>query len=104
MSKKRGGGHLVIASASDIKTTVLTSIGGRSQIKQSITGNRGGTQGHDVTQPVAPFSQNRQTGIEEEKETLKSKSAGIKMESRTRNINSVSYSFVLSKFNLNLFH
>jgi hypothetical protein len=98
MAKKKI--RVVIASAADIKTDSVSSQGGRTQLKQTVTGHRGIVQGRDESSTFSSFvdtsgpeSDTLQSDIklEEVKETKKSKRAGIKVDAKPRNLNSVSF-------------
>jgi hypothetical protein len=83
--------RLVIASASDAKTTSFTSYNGRAQSRHVVTGQHGIVQGYEKLQtndpPHPPPADEK---LVEVKETKKSKKAGIKVEGKSRSLISVS--------------
>jgi hypothetical protein len=106
MAKKKS--RVVIASAADIKTHSVSSQGGRTQLKQTVTGHRGAVQGRDESSTLSSFfdtsgaasdiilGYDSESRLEEVKETKKSKRAGIKVDAKPRNLISVSNLFQYS--------
>jgi hypothetical protein len=104
--------RLIIASSNAVTTTAVSSQGGRSRIKEIITGSGKAVLGHAIltsefAEPEKPGSTDNEFTvnhsdykpfIQEVKETPRSKAAGIKIETKARNLNSVSTDRVFRKF------
>jgi hypothetical protein len=85
--KKR---RIVVSTSNAVTATAIASAGGRIQVRQAITGSREALHGKAVTTPEIPLpTSSQEKVVGEVKESKRSKSAGIKLEGKPRNLNSV---------------
>jgi hypothetical protein len=84
--KKR---RIVISTNNAVTATAIASTGGRVQVKQAITGSREALHGRAVPTVEVTLPSNQAEEVVEVKESKRSKSAGIKLEGKPKNLNSV---------------